>query len=443
MKNPTSKTKDALLLFLKSYLALILLAIPGILYFPEIQYKIATYQAKSSLPSLQAAGTAITQYETENGTLPNPDHWFYEAQNYTSGESLCDPNYQKLANNKNSKTPGWGMNQWLNLTLGTSDADPLNFKSETLPKDAILLLPSGRQTVKPLRNGKQTPQALSPDNETPTEHSKRLGGIGPIKGNYGLYLTVGGKILLLTPQEAAKQLKMRPVPDSQKPVPQPKKEINKINTDWETNPNVERHDTHYELKKGSMTTRHIPIKRGRTTIVSIRANSNSQSTFTTQIAFFNNYKYAINTTGTEEQTELTHSYTQNEKLRTRKPIADRPNQTIGFHPNDGYASFETTTKAKSEFEAGTNDFLTLIHPIPAQYAPRSKITQTTNTSIQKHSTIENNVWTEETLEIPPENIPPNTKFLTITVKHQNSENLKLEPIKIRTREKLPQNTTPE
>jgi hypothetical protein len=437
MSNHRSKLNKLIIRFLATYSIITLIAIAAILYLPDLQYHLAIYQSKASLPSLRAAGAAIAQYESEYGSLPNPDRWYYNAQQYTSPDSLSDPHYTKLNTKTKSETSGWGMNAWLNLSLGNANPDPINFQSERLPKDAILLLPSGQNNTQPLRNGNQPPSPLSPGDSTPTEHSKRLGGLGPIHGRYGLYLTVSGDVLLLTPEQAAQKLKLRPIPNSQTPTPPQKTEKPDADADWETNSNVQKFETHYELKKGSISTPYIPIKHSRITLITLRSQTQPNTKFTTTVSFFNTYKYLINTTGKETTTTLSLAYAQNEKLRTRQPISTEANQTIGFFPNDGHAAFETKTKGKSAIEPGTDHFLTLIHPIQAQYAPKTPIVQTTTTSIQHTAIAHNDQWQETTIEISPDQIPPQTQYFTITLNHQTRETLKLEPIKIKTKDPAP------
>jgi hypothetical protein len=443
---------------------------------PTYQKILEGRDAAESLASLKTAGEAISLFEADNGHLPAPKEWVWDTKKYLKGTSksaMADPVYFRLMKTtpeSQPDNPGWGMNNWLNLTIGSSYSDQIkSTQSRRLPPDAIIMAPSFQQSFRPQRNGILPLQPMGQTISTPTQHGRRLGtinwqaplGLGTWReeGLSGLYLLNDRSIRKMTLDQARDYLKIRPVPASaqsrassanfiSRETETALKDLTSQDVAWEEEKAEEgipakgsifRLPRHLVVSNASVLTPLIPVpQNGKTLEISFETSSESPVIFWVSSEYFNEFGFIINS---EQPTEantatLTKPYIGRETIQTDKPIGSEKGITIGFNPSFGFASHETTVesvskKAKEATGEERKDWVTKIERVEAFYDQDVPVVRTkTWGATFTQQTQQDGEWKKTTVLVKPSALPPFTKYVALRVENKTPTPLLIRSIRL-------------
>ena len=395
--------------------AAFLACIPPYLYLQKIGS-----DTQKSLKSLKKASEYIAAYQADYGRPPNPKTWYNSKAPYTQ-DQLSDPVYEEITKIKQPDNPGWGFNTKLHLSLLKNGAEK-----------AIILAPSYLQQITPNVDGTMPKQALSIANPTPTNHGLRLGSEPNKPGKNALYLTLGGQILLLNPSEAQKLLKTNPH-SLQNGLPYWAVEssgyaraLRKFDTPPPQPAKTQVTKAGIQIEKGSYTTPQILVI-GEKTEIPIKISPH-QTSLNIKIRFYNQYNQEINCT--EPPTLLSQKvYGQSYRIYTNKPTSGGVPSILAINPQEGHSPQIIKPNARNRplrnfspkvEEVSGEKMLRLTAGLqPYSFPANTPLGRWIDTS-QKITIQPNpNNWTNKSLTLSRENIPPFTQFITLEI--TNSE----------------------
>lgn len=380
--------------------------------------------AASSLPSLKAAGSAIKQWETDHGTLPNADAWVRVAEQYKIFP-INDPVYFRICGAPQKSHPGWGMNNALQYYRGQIEYDPKTpMSSKLLPQDAILLLPSFSIIAQPLRNGVMTEQRLSETDATPTTHQTRLGSVGRLEGRGGMYFNNANGIEILTPAQAMNRLSIRKVSDSEQAKLIENAEREKKKIEWNVkNNSIEIQGGFMRMISATTSTPLIPLQGAQASTFSFEAKGDSPTSIETAVKFFDQYRREINVAHNAQSTTLVGHYGGSGTIHVLEPL---PNGPVGFNRDGAIAESPTELNGAVEDKDGWTQKIGNIIP---QYKSGTRVVCLSDFSIKKRWDIGTD-WQIVSFAIPSASAPIGTSFFSIEIRHVFTIGLNIQNIKV-------------
>jgi hypothetical protein len=413
--------------------------------YPWYQKTKEQSDATRSLASLRAIGGALKSYEEENGHLPYLPSWKKAVLKYSDEKDIADPTYKRI--DPDTKACGWGVNLGIPFSIGKLTDEGKEVKnSQDFPQDTIIIMPSYETTVIPNRDGSVNPQPISENKKALVEHTKRLGSIGGRYGNSGLYLNLAGAILKMPPEEAAKMLKLRDIPESKKikiVEEKAKKEAigNEIN--WEENNKVEHFASHIMLKGGEISTPLIPLSAvgGQLPDVVFDMSSPEKISVKTTVEFYNKNKELINVKEGNERQPMTENYVGDGRITTKDKIPLEKGKSIAIYPEDGHACFSATITKESFPLYGTNKitsmtppigYETRIDPITINIKKGTDITELADfRKVEWIETAGKGEWETISALKDTNNIPEISKYICVKIKTSVEDPLLIKNIKVR------------
>jgi len=378
-----------------------------------------------SMVSLKNIGQAVKQWEIDNGALPPADAWARVAEIYKI-TPINDPVYARICGGPQKEHPGWGMNNRLNFALGFSEPSEVpRFNSKMLPSDALLILPSFHTVVQPLRNGTIPLTRLSETDDTPTNHQIRIGSIGDFPGRAGLYFNNANGVELLTPDEAKVRLAIRKISESKQAKLAEMLQEKAQSMEWDVqNNSVEVNGGLLRMTQSLTATPPIAIPANRKAVFSCEAKGDTPTSVVVNVAFLDQYNRVINVATDPQTAKLTAHYGGQGGLILDTQL---PPSTIGFNPEQGVAENPTKITDMRKTELGWEE---RISGVPHSYQSGTTVAVLSDFNLTRRFDV-GVEWTSLQVTINPTDVPIQSKFLIIEIRHNFNSAVTLRNISLR------------